>query len=142
MAFYNLFGDKDLDFERAKSEGRHPAPDAAIDTDFPISELRIVKVAFMHGLNNPRVHYMHKSQVEAYVKATVELHHVRGNPHTGKPLDNLARITVEGLATRTITYWWCAASLEDDGTGARLNDEVIHAPPREVAWVRGDNVKA
>jgi hypothetical protein len=117
------------------------------DRDFPISELRIVKMYIRNpgqepDEREPQVRYMHKDQVDTFVNAAIELHHVRGNPHIPAKLDNLWRITVEGLATRTVTYWWCTDGLHDNGAGARLNDHVIHAPTRKEVFAHPDLVAA
>lgn len=106
-----------------------------MDKDFPVSELRIVNVYF-HGNHMPSVRYMHKSQVDTFVKATVELHHERGNPYTGGKAAPLRRIEVQGLGIETVSYWWCTPGLHKNAQGgARINDPVINAPLRVEAWV-------
>lgn len=124
--------------------------------DYPLSQLRIVKVSILEpteraqGIrhdDHPQIHYMHESQVDAFVYAKIQLHHVVGNPHhrdaEGKPieckLDNLWEIKVARLDTQTISYWWSAPSLQsNDPLSAKLNQltffERIWAHPELTAY--------
>jgi len=95
--------------------------------DFPISELRVVRV-YMKGSTSPHVHYMHESQVDVFVEATVNLHYLVGNPHNGKQLHNLWRIEVSPLSVETDSFWWCSPTLHaDQVSGARLNSTYLCA---------------
>lgn len=101
--------------------------------DFPISELRIVKI-FLYNSERPQLpltYMMHEAEVETFIKATVKLHHTLGNPNhldsEGRQvvlkLDNLWEIIVLRVAVDTATYWWCSEKLcKGDTFGARLNE--------------------
>lgn len=98
--------------------------------DFPISQLRIVKIwfhttdAMMHRdiTVTPTIHMMHESQVDTFARATIELHAGKGNPKTG-PLNNLWYLTVTPLSVETESYWWCHPELKANNRsdGAQLN---------------------
>lgn len=99
--------------------------------NYPIAQLRLVKVIFYHvdkqGNSIPdegRVHYMHQSQVETFIAATIALHHEPGiNPHSGGETAKLWEIKVCGLETDAKSYWWCDPTLKsnDSPQGARIN---------------------
>jgi hypothetical protein len=98
--------------------------------DYPISQLRLVKVIFYHvdkhGTSIPgdgNVHYMHESQVETFISATVALHHEPGiNPHNGAKTASLWEIKVCGLDDDK-SYWWCDPTLKSNNSaqGAKIN---------------------
>jgi hypothetical protein len=99
--------------------------------DYPISQLRLVKVIFYHvdkeGRSIPgdgNVHYMHESQVQTFIDATVALHHEPGiNPHNGVKTASLWEIKVCGLEEKAVSYWWCDPTLKDNYSahGAKIN---------------------
>lgn len=104
--------------------------------DFPISELRIVSLYIRNpesrregAYSPPAVHYMHESEVDTFVEASIRLHQTEGNPHIkertgGKPPDQLWEIKVSRLSVNTNSYWWCCTDLQnnEDPRGAQLND--------------------
>lgn len=104
--------------------------------DFPISELRLVHLDIRNpevrrkGIYpRPSVHFMHESQVDTFVEASIRLHQTEGNPHIkdrtgGVPPDQLWEIKVGHLELNTASYWWCCADLgkNEDPKGAQLND--------------------
>lgn len=124
--------------------------------DYPLSQLRIVLVSILEpteraqGIrhdDHPQIHYMHESQIDVFVRAKIQLHHVVGNPHhrdaEGNPieckLDNLWEIRVSSLDTQTFSAWHCAESLQaGDPLGAKLNQktssERLWAHPELIAW--------
>lgn len=108
--------------------------------DYPISELRIVRL-FLKGMLQPHLHMMHESQVDVFVRASINLHHVVGNPHNGVRVDNLEEITVCRLDVHTVSYWWCIENLmdNDDSKGAQLNQE---SSPSERVFVHPDLLAA
>lgn len=94
--------------------------------DYPISELRIVYVMFV-GSSEPCVHYMHKDQVVAFVKACVWLHF---DPETKREKAALLRkIESHRLNLDNKCHWWSGE--------ARLNDsyssERVWVSPSELA---------
>jgi hypothetical protein len=116
-----------------------------MNRDYPLSELRIVET-YLKGNHIPQIHYMHKDQVDTFVEATIQLHHVVGNPHhrdeQGNPkecrLDNLWQIRVCELETETASYWWCVPDLQknNDTKGAQLNQ--TNPPFRGYVWRHPD----
>lgn len=95
--------------------------------DYPISQLRIVTLSMRKQGSMPATtttHMCHVGQVEQLVKASVKLHHGTGNPHTGRPLDNLWEIRVQKLKVETVSYWWCCEDLQRNHSpaGAQLNE--------------------
>lgn len=121
----------------------HPMFSAPMN-DFPISELRIVEIWLHHNLQvSPHTerHMMHMSQVETFVKATVDLHHTRGNVHSGVRLDNLWEVRVNKLNLDTKAYWWGSPEQKNnDPNGAKINDtnwgERVWAHPELLAEER------
>jgi hypothetical protein len=98
--------------------------------DYPISQLRIVKRWF-HSYDNgggrkvweDSPHYMHESQVETFIAASIALHHSPGiNPHNGNPTSALWEIKVAPLGEET-SYWWCCPDLmaNHSAQGAQIN---------------------
>jgi hypothetical protein len=92
--------------------------------DYPISQLRLVKVIFGEGkTTSEHVHYMHESQVETFIAATVALHHSPGiNPHNGIKTASLWEIKVCELGEQ-VSYWWCDPTLmkNHSAQGAQIN---------------------
>lgn len=107
-----------------------------VGRDFPISELRIVSLYIRNpdsrrkGIySSPSMYYMHESQVDTFVEASIKLHQTEGNPHIkyrtgGTPPDQLWEIKVSHLEINTKSYWWCCTDLEknEDPKGAQLNN--------------------
>lgn len=103
--------------------------------DYPISQLALVKITFYHVSDNgncipstPMVRYMHQSQVDTFIEATVRLHHSPGiNPHNGAETAKLWEIKVAGLQEDTVSYWWCNPDLKSNGSaqGAQLNNDTF-----------------
>lgn len=100
--------------------------------DYPISELRIVKLRFKGGpLGSAYTadHMMHVSQVETFVQASVDLHHKQLPHKDGKPRKAapLWEVRVSKLNLDTKSYWWCCPGLKDNDhpEGARLNDTYL-----------------
>lgn len=134
--------------------------------DFPISELRIVRLHFwgdkedFYGEFNSKLtstqihrsvskHMMHKSQVEKFIEASLKLHHSPGiNPHIKNrfkesgELDNktakLEYITIQKLDLNGRTLWWCMPSL---GVKGESKDGAIINDPigDNCAWIHPDS---
>lgn len=118
--------------------------------DFPISELRIVRIYIRTPLmrqngshDPPSDHFMHKDQVDTFVAASIALHQTKGNPHTKNgPPDQLWEIRVHSFKVDTNSYWWCTMDLKknDDPNGAQLNQtclgERVWAHPELLAQER------
>lgn len=107
--------------------------------DFPISELRIVRLYKGDQIRSTD-HYMHKSQVKTFCKAAIALHHSPGiNPHTKCKTTPLKEIYVGCLRTDAVSYWWCTEDLQNNGDpkGARLNDADSRT---ERVWAHTDPV--
>lgn len=102
--------------------------------DFPISELRIVKLYFIKDYgdgrkgrdDHPSVHMMHKSQVETFLKASLNLHHFPCYHRNGelRNVSQLWEVTAHRVNTKTTSYWWCEENLQTNGSamGAQLNE--------------------
>jgi hypothetical protein len=86
---------------------------------------------YFKGGGSPRTHMMHQSQVDTFLKATIRLHHTHGNPHlepAKQMLANLWEVRVHGVEVPTVSYWWCAESLQaKDAKGAKLNPPSIRS---------------
>lgn len=94
------------------------------NNDYPVSQLRLVKLVFREGkTTSEHVHYMHESQVETFIAASVRLHHSPGiNPHNGNKTASLWEIKVCSLGDQ-VSYWWCHPDLKDNYSpqGAKIN---------------------
>lgn len=98
--------------------------------DYPISQLRIVRRWFhAYDDNGSRkvwedsTHYMHESQVQTFLKASIALHHEPGiNPHNKNRAAALWEIRVAPLGEQ-VSYWWCEPNLTVNHSthGAQIN---------------------
>lgn len=125
--------------------------------DFPLSQLRMVKLRFKEDRTHSQDALMHESQVEAYVKAKLELHWEPGhNPHWYKVhaktmtpelahekslTSVLWEVTVVRFnddRLRAIAYWHTTPGLhEKDGEGGHVinthNTHRVWAHPELLA---------
>jgi len=88
--------------------------------DFPISELRVVKLRFDSDRSRWQEELMHESQVETYLKAKLELHFLPGeNPHNKKQATPLWEARVAKLGSPT-SYWHTSPGLHAGDEGAYI----------------------
>lgn len=92
----------------------------SVPKDFPISQLRKVSLYFrQEGTTNyaglPTVHFIHESQLDVLLKATLELHYQPGfNPYSGFKAATLWEVRVEEFPGRSDTFWWARIRLRSE----------------------------
>jgi hypothetical protein len=104
-----------------------------------VSELRRVQLFFRaHPNAHPTEHFMHESQVEACIKAALELHFWPGiNPYNKKKTSELWRIEVGKLMEPSI-YWHTTPGLRLD---IRVKGAAVSRWSDTRAWSNPDLVK-
>ena len=100
--------------------------------DYPISQLRIVKVWFRHEdggrRSDPAIHYMHQDEIDIFLEALVALHYSPGiNPYNGGKTATLWEVRACVLEQATRSYWWSSPTLSSDHgvKGAQLNCDYV-----------------
>jgi hypothetical protein len=80
---------------------------------YPVSELRLVRL-YMKNRPNSYEYFMHQSQVEVFVKASLELHFEPGiNPYNKVKTSEIWFITVSELQGSN-AWWWTTIGLGID----------------------------
>lgn len=111
----------------------------SVPKDFPISQLRKVSLYFrQEGTTNyaglPTVHFIHESQLDVLLKATLELHYQPGfNPYSGFKAATLWEVRVEEFPGRSDTFWWTKPGLGKDKT--QVGAEVLYHQTSRRVWV-------
>lgn len=86
--------------------------------DYPVSQLRIVKVQF-RDMAYYQTHYLHESQVDMFVKATVRLYHDKSyRPTASKDLWQIMTITL----SEPESYWWTSLELDGSEPNAKIHN--------------------
>lgn len=90
----------------------------------PLSQFRLVTMEWMEpsSWNDVQQNIVHESEVDTFLKATLELHYAPGlNPHNGNKCRIAREITVASFDAAG-PFWWTTPGLKDNGdpSGATL----------------------
>lgn len=113
--------------------------------NYSVSELRLVRM-YLKGNHIPTDHLMHQSQVDLFLKATLELHYQPGiNPYNKLKTAELWYATVASVRGSN-DWWWTKANLGIDKTaqGAAISywrEERVWTHPELAAKELADHLE-